>query len=49
MASEMTISHHTCEGLLRFILPKDTVTVDMEVIPLSTPVKVLSIEMKLQV
>ena len=26
----MTISQHLCKGLLRFILPKDTVTVDME-------------------
>ena len=34
MASEMTISQHICEGLLRFILPKDTVTVDMEVMTL---------------
>ena len=34
MASEMTVSQHTCEGLLRFILPEDTVTVYMEVMTL---------------
>ena len=34
MASERTISQNTCEGLLRFILPEDTVTVDMEVMTL---------------
>ena len=31
MASNMTVVHHTCEGFLRFVLPEDTVTVDMEV------------------
>ena len=30
----MTISQHICKGLLRFILPEDTVTVDMEVMTL---------------
>ena len=30
MASDMTVVHHTCEGFLRFALPEDTVTVDME-------------------
>ena len=30
----MTVSQHTCKGLLRFILPKDAVTVDMEVMTL---------------
>ena len=30
----MTISQHTCKGLLRFILPKDTVTVDMDIMTL---------------
>ena len=34
MASEMTVIQHTCEGFLRFILPEDTVTVDMEVMTL---------------
>ena len=34
MASEMTVSKHLCEGLLRLILPQDTVTVDMEVMTL---------------
>ena len=31
----MMAVQHSCEGLLRFILPDDTVTVDMEVITLS--------------
>ena len=34
MASEITVSQHICKGLLRSILPKDTVTVDMEVMTL---------------
>ena len=34
MASDMTVVHHTCEGFLRFFLPEDTVTVDMEVMTL---------------
>ena len=34
MASEMTVSQHTCEGLLRFILPEDTVAVDMDIMTL---------------
>ena len=34
MASDMTVVHHTCEGFLRFVLPEDTVRVDMEVITL---------------
>ena len=34
MASEMMAVQHSCEGLLRFILPDDTVTVDMEVMTL---------------
>ena len=33
MASDMTVAHHTCEGFLKFFLPEDTVTVDMEVMP----------------
>ena len=35
MASEMMAFQHSCEGLLRFILPENTVTVDMEVMTLS--------------
>ena len=31
MASELIATQHTCEGLLKFILPDDTVTVDLEV------------------
>ena len=34
MASEMMVFQHTCEGLLRFILLADTVTIDMEVMTL---------------
>ena len=34
MASEMTITKHICEGLLRFILPEDTMTIDVEVMTL---------------
>ena len=34
MAIEMSVSQHICEGLLRFILPEDTVTVDMQVMTL---------------
>ena len=34
MASEMTISQHICKGFLKYILPEDTVTVDMEVMTL---------------
>ena len=34
MASEMMAAQHSCDGLLRFILPDDTVTVDMEVMTL---------------
>ena len=34
MASEMMAVQHSCEGLLRFILPDNTVTVDMEVMTL---------------
>ena len=34
MASEMTISQHTCTGLFRFILTEDTVKEDMEVMTL---------------
>ena len=31
----MMAVQHSCEGLLRFILPDDTVTVDMEVMTLT--------------
>ena len=34
MASKITITQHICEGLLRFILPEDTLTVYMEVMTL---------------
>ena len=34
MANQMTVIQHNCEGLLRFILPEDTVSVDMEVMTL---------------
>ena len=34
MASDVTVVQHSCEGFLRFILPEDTVTVDMEVMTL---------------
>ena len=34
MASEMMAFQHSCKGLLRYILPANTVTVDMEVITL---------------
>ena len=34
MASDMIVVHHTFEGFLRFVLPEDTVTVDMEVMTL---------------
>ena len=35
MASELVAAQHTCEGLLKFILPKDTVTIDIEVMTLT--------------
>ena len=35
MASELITVQHTCKGLLKFILPKDTVTVDLEVMTLT--------------
>ena len=34
MASHMTVIHHPCKGFLKFVLPGDTVTVDMEVMTL---------------
>ena len=50
MASEMMVIQYGCEGLLRFIVPDGTVTVDMEIMTLKgihilskirTPVKKL--------
>ena len=35
MTNELITVQHTCKGLLKFILPKDTVTVDLEVIILT--------------
>ena len=34
MTNNMTVAQHTCEGFLKVVLPKDTVTVDMEVMTL---------------
>ena len=34
MASEMTVVHHPCKGFLKFVLPEDIMTVDMEVMTL---------------
>ena len=34
MTSEMMVIQHGCEGLLRFIVPDDTVTVDIEIMTL---------------
>ena len=36
MASEMMVIQHCCEGLLRFIIPDDTVTIDMEIMTLKS-------------
>ena len=30
----MTVIHHQCKGFLKFVIPEDTVTVDMEVMTL---------------
>ena len=30
----MTVVHHQCEGFLKFVVPEDTVTIDMEVMTL---------------
>ena len=35
MASKLIAAQHTCEGLLNFILPDDTVIVDLEVMTLT--------------
>ena len=34
MANKMMVIQHNCEGLLRFILPDDTVSVDMQIMTL---------------
>ena len=34
MASEMTVVHHQCEGFLKFVIPEDSMTIDMEVMTL---------------
>ena len=34
MASEMTVIHHQCKGFLKFVIPEDTMTIDMEVMTL---------------
>ena len=35
MASKLITAQHTCQGLLKFILPNDTVTVDLEMMTLT--------------
>ena len=35
MANELVTVQHSCDGLLKFILPKDMVTVDLEVMTLT--------------
>ena len=30
----MTVIHHQCKGFLKFVIPEDTMTVDMEVMTL---------------
>ena len=35
MESELIAAQHTCKGLLKFILPDDTVTIDLEVMMLT--------------
>ena len=35
MVSKLIAAQHTCEGLLKFILPDDTVTVHLEVMALT--------------
>ena len=35
MASDLITAQHTCKGLLKFILPNDMVTVDLEVMTLT--------------
>ena len=35
MTHELITVQHSCKGLLKFVLPKDTVTVDLEVMTLT--------------
>ena len=35
MTNKLITVQHACKGLLKFILPKDTVTVDLEVVTLT--------------
>ena len=35
MANELVTVQHSCDGLLKFVFPKDTVTVDLEVMTLT--------------
>ena len=35
MANKLVTVQHSCSGLLKFVLPKDTVTVDLEVMTLT--------------
>ena len=35
MANELVTVQHSCDGLLKFVLPKAMVTVDLEVITLT--------------
>ena len=35
MATELVTVQHSCDGLLKFVLPKDIVTVDLEVMTLT--------------
>ena len=35
MTSELIAPQHTCKGLLKFNLPDDTVTIDLEVMTLT--------------
>ena len=36
MENELVTVQHSCEGLMKFVLPKDTVTVDPEVMTLTS-------------
>ena len=35
MANELVTAQHSCDGLLKFVLPKDMVSVDVEVMTLT--------------
>ena len=35
MANELVIAQHSCNGLLKFVLPKDMAIVDLEVMTLT--------------